>query len=75
MLTFTVCPGRRARWNLGLDEAMGTALCLIEWPDRLGTLIPADALTLDFRAGALAHQVTLNGPGWAARLEGCLDAA
>ena len=33
--------------ELGLDEAMETALCLIEWPDRLGPLIPKSALTLD----------------------------
>ena len=31
--------------ELGLDEAMETAICLIEWPDRLETL-PKNALTL-----------------------------
>ena len=34
--------------ELGLDQAMETAICLIEWPDRLGGLAPADALTLTF---------------------------
>ncbi len=32
--------------ELGLSEAFDTAICLIEWPDRLGPLVPADALTL-----------------------------
>ena len=34
--------------ELGLDEALASALCLIEWPDRLGSAIPADALLLTF---------------------------
>jgi len=38
--------------ELGLDEAFGTALCLVEWPDRLGPAAPAEALTLRFDAGA-----------------------
>ena len=38
--------------ELGLDDAFGTALCLVEWPDRLGPAAPADALTLCFAAGA-----------------------
>lgn len=36
--------------ELGLEEAFASAICLIEWPDRLGDLAPADALSLDFRA-------------------------
>lgn len=34
--------------ELGLDDAMGTAICLIEWPDRLGPDQPGDALHLGF---------------------------
>lgn len=30
--------------ELGLDEAMESAICLIEWPDRLGGELPADRL-------------------------------
>ena len=60
--------------ELGLDEAFGTALCLIEWPDRLGELIPTGALTLAFDPGQEIHEVTLSGADpWPARLEG-LDA-
>ncbi|MCC6303676.1 MAG: tRNA (adenosine(37)-N6)-threonylcarbamoyltransferase complex ATPase subunit type 1 TsaE [Rhodobacteraceae bacterium] len=32
--------------ELGLAEAFGAVLCLVEWPDRLGPLAPADALRL-----------------------------
>jgi tRNA threonylcarbamoyladenosine biosynthesis protein TsaE len=32
--------------ELGLDDAMGTALCLIEWPDRLGPFAPKSALEI-----------------------------
>ncbi|MGV8953472.1 MAG: tRNA (adenosine(37)-N6)-threonylcarbamoyltransferase complex ATPase subunit type 1 TsaE [Cypionkella sp.] len=32
--------------ELGLDDAFATAICLVEWPDRLGTLAPATALSL-----------------------------
>lgn len=32
--------------DLGLPEAFETAICLIEWPDRLGPYRPADALEI-----------------------------
>lgn len=34
--------------ELGLFEALDEAICLIEWPDRLGDLQPDTALTLTF---------------------------
>lgn len=36
--------------ELGLDEAFADAICLVEWPDRLGAALPARrlAITLDF---------------------------
>lgn len=34
--------------ELGLEQAFNDAICLIEWPDRLGDLTPSDALHLDF---------------------------
>jgi len=60
--------------ELGLDAAMENAICLIEWPEILGDLAPADALSLAFAAGDAGHDsghaVTLTGnAGWAARLE------
>lgn len=32
--------------ELGLTDAFDAAICLIEWPDRLGVLTPDDALTI-----------------------------
>ena len=34
--------------ELGLDEAFGQAICLVEWAERLGDLTPQDALSLTF---------------------------
>lgn len=36
--------------ELGLAAAFTDAICLIEWPDRLGPLTPPDALTIAFTA-------------------------
>ncbi len=56
--------------ELGLDAALGDAICLIEWPDRLGPLWPEDALTLRFEAtGPDTRRLTITGAAdWAARL-------
>lgn len=35
--------------ELGLTDAFDTAICLVEWPDRLGDEIPARALWLSLR--------------------------
>ncbi|MDF1854932.1 tRNA (adenosine(37)-N6)-threonylcarbamoyltransferase complex ATPase subunit type 1 TsaE [Pseudooceanicola sp.] len=48
--------------ELGLDEAFETAICLVEWPDRLGQLVPSDALTLQFSlAGETARRLVISG--------------
>jgi tRNA threonylcarbamoyladenosine biosynthesis protein TsaE len=60
--------------ELGLDEAFADAICLIEWPDRLGDLTPKDALHLDFSAGDRGHSITFGGAAaWAHRLETIID--
>lgn len=60
--------------ELGLEEAFATAICLIEWPDRLGEDIPKDALILQFSAHQSEHSVELVGPkSWQARLVGIND--
>jgi tRNA threonylcarbamoyladenosine biosynthesis protein TsaE len=33
--------------ELGLEEAFETAICLVEWPDRLGDLAPGSALLVN----------------------------
>ncbi len=38
--------GQDAVAELGLEDAFANAVCLVEWPDRLGSLVPADALTI-----------------------------
>jgi tRNA threonylcarbamoyladenosine biosynthesis protein TsaE len=32
--------------ELGLDDAFQTAICLIEWPERMGTLLPSNVIRL-----------------------------
>lgn len=38
--------------ELGLDLAFDTAICLVEWPDRLAGARPAGALTVELSPGA-----------------------
>lgn len=62
-------PGEIA--ELGLEEAFDAAICLVEWPDRLGPLAPATALHLRFSPtsdGTARHLRLQGGPGWAARV-------
>lgn len=63
--------------EIGLADAFETAICLVEWPDRLGDLTPPGALTLNFRvAGETRRDLTAQGPdAWRARLRGLLDPA
>lgn len=57
-------------FELGLDEAFDTAICLIEWPDRLGDLQPDTALCIEMAAGIDGHSAQLSGPvAWRDRLE------
>ena len=61
--------------ELGIDEAFSTAIPLIEWPERLGSLCPRDRLDirLEMVDGGAARKARLTGHGsWAARL-GRLD--
>lgn len=59
--------------ELGLEEAFETALCLVEWSDRLGDLTPQDALvlTLELTDTLQARRATLHAttPRWCAILE------
>ena len=66
---------RRAEeaWELGIEDAFGGGIALIEWPDRLGSLLPARRLhiALDFGTTASARRATLSGDAdWTARLAG-----
>lgn len=62
--------------ELGLMEAFQTALCLVEWPERLGADRPDSALTLRFSVFSDdARRVELSGDAarWAERLKGVID--
>lgn len=48
-------------WELGLDQAFETAICLLEWPDRLGSHRPAGALTIRLDAKGDGRQAVLTG--------------
>lgn len=57
--------------ELGLEQAFDDAICLVEWPDRLGAATPADALSLTFTAeGEEGRILTASGGDrWADRLQ------
>jgi tRNA threonylcarbamoyladenosine biosynthesis protein TsaE len=58
--------------ELGLVEAFHDAICLVEWPDRLGPLAPAGALRISLSPGdhedSRALTAEWSGSGWAAKL-------
>lgn len=47
--------------ELGLEAAFDTAICLVEWPDRLGAQLPPDALRLTLRAEGEGRQAVFTG--------------
>jgi tRNA threonylcarbamoyl adenosine modification protein YjeE len=58
-------------WELGFEEALIDGIILIEWPERIGALLPRERLDLTLAAGAApqARVATLQGSaGWSARL-------
>ncbi len=63
--------------ELGLLDAFGSQICLVEWPDRLGDEAPTTALTIRFETGRALHhrRVTVSGRNdlWTARLDGMAD--
>lgn len=59
-------------WELGLEEALAEAISLIEWPERLGDLLPPDRLDLELimSDGPETRRARLTGHGeWRRRLE------
>ncbi len=57
--------------ELGLEDAFDSAICLIEWPDRLGPHLPPDALHLHLSAEGDGRRADLSGgrPGLLSELE------
>jgi tRNA threonylcarbamoyladenosine biosynthesis protein TsaE len=59
-------------WELGIEDAFADGISLIEWPERLGPLLPAERLliALAFADAAKARIATLSPSAlWAGRLE------
>ena len=60
--------------ELGLIDAFDEAICLVEWPDRLGELAPESALRLTFTPDGSdpdLRKVAINGGAdWTGRLAG-----
>ena len=60
-------------WELGWEEGLADAINLVEWPERLGDLLPAGRLDVELKPGANDHarRASLAPHGdWAARLDG-----
>ena len=62
-------------WELGLEDAFRDGVSLIEWPERLGSLVPDRRLEITFEHGGPhgaapeARRAIIDaGPEWAARL-------
>ncbi len=51
--------------ELGLEDAFASAICLVEWPDRLGRLAPIDAihLTLSHHGDGRLAEIRFAGRG------------
>ena len=60
--------------ELGLWEAFDSAICLVEWPDRLGAYAPQNALNLEFgptaKPGERLVRLSFCAPVWHDRLKG-----
>ncbi|WP_375229456.1 tRNA (adenosine(37)-N6)-threonylcarbamoyltransferase complex ATPase subunit type 1 TsaE [Roseobacter sp. S98] len=63
--------------ELGLVDAFETAICLVEWPDRLGSLAPAEALEIRLDPGSGEHDrqltATWTGNTWTDRVTAWLS--
>ena len=60
-------------WELGIEDAFAEGISLIEWPERLGPLLPQRRLEIEFLFGDQpeARRVVLDaGEGWQKRLAG-----
>mgnify|MGYP000733923184 CR=1 FL=1 len=55
--------------ELGLTDAFEDQICLIEWPELLGDLVPSTALDIELTVGRDFHHATLTyGENWSDRL-------
>ncbi len=45
-------------YELGIEEAWAEGICLIEWPERIAALLPADRLDIALAPGGAADSAT-----------------
>lgn len=58
----------------GLFEAFDTAICLVEWPDRLAQEAPRDALCLHLATDGDGRRLRASGPGrWVDPVKAAID--
>lgn len=58
-------------WELGLEDAFADAASLIEWPERLGPLAPADMLHVTLEPAGNLRRARLEGSAaWTDRIAG-----
>lgn len=56
-------------WELGLEDALQQAACLIEWPDRLEGMLPRDRLDVELTPDGGGRTAMLVAHGaWRAKL-------
>jgi len=48
-------------YELGLIDAMGEDVCVLEWPDRLGELLPQEVLKIEIKFDGEGRSVSLSG--------------
>ena len=57
-------------FELGLEDAFTTAACLVEWPERLGDLLPRDRLEIALAQVGEGRRAQVRGFGaWEKRIE------
>lgn len=52
-------------WELNMEEALNTAVCLIEWPERMNPYLPRTAFKLNITACGNGRCVKIDVPNYA----------
>lgn len=55
-------------YELGIEEAYASGVCLIEWPERLGAALPKEYLEIELSYGNHENERILRLKGWADRI-------
>lgn len=62
-------------WELGIEDAFSEGISLVEWPERLGSLLPGRRLEITLVFGdrpGVRRAALAAGAGWEARLTGIM---